>query len=98
MKREKKSESSFRFNATELIVILLIVLALSWIDPLYSYIAIFSFLGNKFIVPFLDFPDGDIKDTDSSIEKESNVNDNIAKYKAKLKQRKKHKKWWQFWF
>ena len=98
MKKKKISVSPHWFSATQLIVVLLIAIAsLYWIEPLYAYIAITSFLGNKFIVPLLNFPESEIKTTESSIEKELNVNENIAKYKAKLKERKEHKKWWQFW-
>jgi len=87
----------FKLIWIELLIVILFAVALSWIDPLYSTICVLSFLGTRYIVPLVTGTENKDEALNELTEQKSNVNENIEKYIAELRQKRKNAAWWQFW-
>jgi hypothetical protein len=94
MKNEKTYRELFKVNYKKLVVFLLIAITLLWIDSKYFLIFVGSLIGTQIIIPLILRVDDNLEGT---ADEKSNINENIARYKAKLRKRKENAKWWQFW-
>lgn len=80
-----------------LIVHLFFSATLLWVDLKYLVFYVGVTIGTHFIVPWITEITKHQEALVESAEIETNVNENIANYRAMLKIRKENAKWWQFW-